>query len=413
MVNEVPFISYSEMLGILENQQNNHLLLGNGFNCSLGINTRYPDIFQQMKNDNPNYVSIINDNFDLEDFIGICKSNIKKENNDYYNFMTTFFHNRIKEDFMKAVTEIVSKEVKNIFQEKNEKIYLLLKQFNTFFTLNYDPFLYQLLMTYKKDDASIKEAIAFKNSLPFVKELMEEEDKKLYDIIKQAYRSGQLTLTIPDNPISINDLNKLTKSQFTQTVKNYLKNSSFSKNQIKKVVDKIWQENNNPNKKVIDSIDDGFSLFDNELIYCHPETQNLFFLHGAFHIYKKGKSIYKITQTSDKALYEKIEEIIENKDENILCIFSDKNKIDEIQNEKYYLNCFNKLTELEGNLVVIGCSFSENDEHIFSQINKSQISHIYVTCFEEQINELSTKLKNYFPSKDFTLVDINTITYNK
>lgn len=412
MDNEISFISYSEMLKTLENNQNNHLLLGNGFNCSLGIYTRYPDIFQQMKIINPNYEKIIDKCFDLEEFIGSCKSQINKDNNKYYDFMTTFFHNRIKEDFMRAVTEIVSKEVKNIFQEKNESIYLLLKNFNNFFTLNYDPFLYQLLMTYRKNDSTEKEALAFRNSLPFVKELMENEDKELYKIISQAYHSGQLTLSISDNTIRIDELNKMKKSQFAQTVNNYLKDRHISKSRIKKVIDKIWEENMNPNKKVIENIDDGFALFDNKLIYCHPETQNLFFLHGAFHIYKKGKLIYKISQTSDKALYEKIEEVIENKDENILCIFSDKNKLEEIKNEQYYLNCYNKLEKLEGNIVVIGCAFSTNDEHIFSQINKSKINNIYVTCFENEQEDFKQKLRKFFPNKRISLVDIKTITYN-
>ena len=412
MDKEVSFISYSEMLATLEHQNNNHLLLGNGFNCSLGIKTRYPDIFKQMKLDNPNYESIINDNFDLEEFIGTCKSNIKQENNNYYNFMTTFFHNRIKEDFMKAVTKIVSKEVKNIFQEKNDKIYLLLKNFTNFFTLNYDPFLYQLLMTYKKDDYTEKEAIAFRNSLPFVKELMDQTNQELYEIIKQAYSNGQLTITIPNKPKIINDFNKLKKNEFKQAVKKYLQNTTYSNSQIQKVVDKIWEENINPNKKIIERIDDGFGLFNDEIQYCHPETQNLFFLHGAFHIYKKGSSIYKITQTSEKALYDKIEEVIENKDENILCIFSDKNKLDEIRQEQYYLNCYNKLEKLEGNLVVIGCAFSTNDDHIFSQINKSKINNIYVTCFENEQEDFKLKLRKIFPNKTINLVDIKTITYN-
>jgi len=366
-----------------------------------------------MKIDNPNYTKIIDDNFDLEKFIGDCKQNINHDNNPYYDFMTTFFHNRIKEDFMKAVTELVSQEVKNIFQEKNENIYLLLKQFNNFFTLNYDPFLYQLMMTYKKDEISEKEAIVFKNSFPFVKDLMENDDRQLFEIIQQAHNSGQLIVTIPNNPRSANDLNKLKKSEFTHAVKSYLRDTHYSDKQIKKAINKIWDEKNNSKRKYIEHVDDGFGLFDNNLIYCHPETQNLFFLHGAFHIYKKGQSIYKITQTTDKALYEKIEEIIENKDENILCIFSDKNKMAEIQNETYYLNCYNKLAELEGNLVIIGCAFSENDEHIFSQINKSKITHIYATCFENEVEGFSKKLKKYFKDKTINLIDIKTITYNK
>lgn len=54
MEKDVSFISYNEMLKQIEGQKNNYLLLGNGFNCSLGIKTKYSDIFKQMKIDNPN-----------------------------------------------------------------------------------------------------------------------------------------------------------------------------------------------------------------------------------------------------------------------------------------------------------------------------------------------------------------------
>ena len=91
---------------------------------------------------------------------------------------------------MKAVTQLVTREEKNIFQEKNEKICLLLKQFDNFFTLNYDPFLYQLLMTYKIEGTEHQQAIAFSNTFPFVKDLMENQDKELFDIIQRAYDTG-------------------------------------------------------------------------------------------------------------------------------------------------------------------------------------------------------------------------------
>ena len=412
MTNEIPFITYQEMLSSIEGHKNNHLLLGNGFNCSLGICTTYKAIFNQMKINNREYESIIGENFDLEEFIGSCKSKIIKENNTNYDFMTTFFHNKIKLDFMKAVTQIVSKDVKNIFKEKNEKIYLLLKNFDNFFTLNYDPFLYQLLMSYKKEDLKEKKALAFTNTLPFVKELMQEEDKKLYDIISQAYESGNLTVVIPNNPKKTNDLNQLKKSEFIQAVNNYLKDKNYTKQQIKRIVDKIWEQKNEERRKFIEKLDDGFGLFGDDLVFRHPETQNLFFLHGAFHIYKRGKSVYKIAQSTEKALYQRIEDIVDNHEENILCIFSDKNKISEVQSDEYYLNCFNKLAELEGSLVVIGCAFSDNDSHIFKQIQNSKINRIYVTCFSSENDKFSKKLRKFFPKKELKLVDVETITYN-
>lgn len=57
-------VKYSEMLSEIENTEN-HLLLGNGFNYSLGVNTGYKNIFEVMKEHNPIYntLNIENNNF--------------------------------------------------------------------------------------------------------------------------------------------------------------------------------------------------------------------------------------------------------------------------------------------------------------------------------------------------------------
>ncbi|MGP1511583.1 MAG: DUF4917 family protein [Treponema sp.] len=412
-INQIRFITYADLLIELESTKpNNHLLLGNGFNLSLGIKTSYKNIFEQMKINNSDYKDVIFDNFDLEEFIGICKSKIDKNDNINYHFMCRFFHNKIKLDFMKAVTQLVTREEKNIFQEKNEKIYLLLKQFDNFFTLNYDPFLYQLLMTYKIKGTEHQQAIAFSNTFPFVKDLMENEDKELFDIIQRAYDTGTLTVDIPNEASKSKDLNNLTKAKFTQEI-NTLLESKYGKQQIKACVDQLWRHKAAAKKEFIDKIDDGFGLFGNELLYQNPQTQNLYFLHGAFHIYKKGKSIYKITQQSEKALYQRIEEIVENGQENVLCIFSDKNKEAEIKGETYFINGLNKLESLEGALVILGSALSDNDAHIFTQIQKSKIHKVYISSFETDINDNMKKAKKWFPEKEIIFFDIKTITYNK
>ena len=207
------------------------------------------------------------------------------------------------------------------------------------------------------------------------------------------------------------DLKNMKKSDFSREIQNYLKDS-YPKKQIQRVVNKIWDEINKKNGKYIENLDDGFGLFGKELVYLHPETQNLFFLHGAFHIYKKGKSIYKITQQSEKSLYHRIEEIVENSEENILCIFSDTNKMQEINQEEYFLNGINRLGEIKGNIVIIGCSFSDNDNHIFNQIKNSGIETIYVAAFKTEMEKISL-IKKLFSNKKIVFFDIETITYSK
>lgn len=404
-------VSYFDVLNDLEvTKPDNHLLLGNGFNLSLGVMTEYDAIFTVMKENNKEYETIIGDNFNLETFIGDCKEQIKKENNPYYEFMRCYFNNKIKLDFMKAVTQIVSNEIKNIYQTKNEDIYLLLKQFTNFFTLNYDPLLYQLMMSYKTKKKT-DSVITFKNTFSFIEDTLDIQSKEIIDVIKKGYNSGILNITVGDQ-IKRLDLGLLKKTVFKNEIQLFF-SGRYTSTQINKAVDRFWEEKDLDKPKVLDNINDGFSLFENELVYTNSEKQNLFFLHGAFHIYRKGKRVKKIIQQTEESLYKRIENIIQNENENIICIFTDKNKYTEISQDDYLINGYNKLKELSGSLLIIGSSLAKNDEHIFSQINKSNVNTIYISSSK---NTKELDLKNaldYFPRKTIILFDWETISFGE
>lgn len=404
-------LTYKEVLKELEQTKpNNHLLLGNGFNLSLGVKTDYNTIYEVMKKNNKDYEGLDTKNFDLEVFIEECKKNIKEENNPYAKFMKLFFHNKIKLDFMKAVTQIVAKEIKKIRQQENEEIYLLFKQFDTFFTLNYDPFLYQLLMSFKKPEKNF--GLAFRNSLPGIKELLGDENNKILKEIEKGYKDGSVTINIDNNPKRI-ELNLLKKADFLNEMKKYYNQVSLK--DLNKIVNYFWEKRDDDKKKIIEKIDDGyrFDLFGNDLIYQNPETQNLYFLHGAFHLYKGRKCIKKITQERDKALYKKIEEVVENADENIICIFSDKNKELEINKNEYLKNGLNKIEKLNGSLVILGSSLADNDSHIFNRISKSRITKIYISSFKKDLEKNSIKANKFFNDKEIIFFDTETISYIK
>lgn len=401
---------YEYVLNELEKSKpNNHLLLGNGFNLSLGVKTDYKSIFERMKKNNQDFETVITQDFDLENFIGGCKDNIKEEGNPHSDFMKRYFHNKIKLDFMRAVTQIVTKEIKNIYQVKNEDIYLLLEKFDSFFTLNYDPFLYQLLMAYKNKDKD--EAVVFKHSLPEMKRMLNEESQKILDEIEEGYENGRLTINISDEP-KVLVLKKLKKADFTSEMKIYFRGRIADKD-IVKVVNYFWEEKDSNEKRVLDKVDDGFGLFGKELRFQNLKTQNLFFLHGAFHIYERGKSIYKITQKSEKALYQRIEDIVEDDEERIICIFSDDGKEEEIRRNDYLNRGLNRLSELDGSMLIIGSSLADNDSHILYSINSSNIDKIYISCSESTIEGVSSSAKKYFPDKHIVFFDQFSISYIK
>lgn len=402
-------VLYTQVLESLESTKpNNHLLLGNGFNLSLGVTTNYDAIFDIMKENNKEYESIIGKNFNIENFIGECKNNIIKDNNPYYEFMNTYFNNKIKLDFMKAVTQIVTKEIKHIYQTQNENIYLLFKQFTNYFTLNYDPFLYQLLMRYKTKENN-DSVLTFKNTLPFIQEELDLQSKEVIDEIKKGHTSGIVNISVGDQIKRLN-LGLLSKNDFIKEMQLFF-SGKYTSSQINKAVNRFWEEKDAESLKVIDNINDGFSLFEKELVYNETEEQNIFFLHGAFHIYRKGKKVKKITQETEEALYKRIENIIENGKENIICIFTDNNKYSEIVADDYLIVGFNKLKELTGSMVILGCSLAPNDEHIFAQIRQSHIKNIYISSSEETYERDFERASNIFPDKTIILFDWKTISF--
>ena len=57
---------------------------------------------------------------------------------------------------MQATHEIVKEEIKNVYAEKNDGVFILLKEFTNYFTLNYDSLLYLLLLKYKPSENNKK-----------------------------------------------------------------------------------------------------------------------------------------------------------------------------------------------------------------------------------------------------------------
>lgn len=412
--NKIILLSYKEVIEKLHDQECN-LLLGNGFNRGLGVNTSYQSIFEKMiENDHGIYKDVAQvvkeSNYDLEIFIGKLIGDIKNEN----EFLKKYIGNKIKYDFMRAAHEIVKSEIKNIYAEKNEGIFLLFKNFTNYFTLNYDSFLYLLLLNFKLEE---KRTIAIQPSLKFIEEDMNEDQNDIYTEIKEARKNGTVSINFSSElePTQL-IMSELTKKHFISDIERYSKkeNKNWKISDIERAVEYILAEEKN--NKILEKIDDGSQqlLFNSktEFIFdSNKATQNLFFLHGAFHIYRDGKKEKKITQKSDKALYERLEEILNNEEKDIICIFQAENKIDEINKSEYLKKSYGKLSELSGCMVIIGCSLSENDNHIYQQINNSKIDKIYISSKEQSKNTDYEKAKTLFGKKKIILFDRETISY--
>jgi len=416
--NEAPLLKYKEVLEKIQGHEN-HLLLGNGFNRGLGVNTSYANIFQKMIENNfglykeaEPLVKECGD--DLERFIGRLVNDIDSGN----TFLKKFVSNKVKLDFMQATHEIVKSAIKNVYSEKHEGIYLLLQCFTNYFTLNYDPLLYLLLLHFKSSKDQNNTALAMQPSLNFIEEDMNERENSIYKEIKHARNNGTLVMSgLDDDSVTTSDFKKLKKTRFISVITEYSEknNKGWKSKDIQKVVNSLLEEEKK--HKFLDKVDDGsrmLSLFGNEnelVFYTASNTQNLFFLHGAFHIYKDGNLVKKITQQTDKALYERLEDILNSDGRDIVCVFQTDNKKDAIYESAYLKKCLNKLNTLSGVMVIIGSSLDDNDDHIFKEINESSIDTLYISTLDESKNKMHESAIKKFPAKSVHLFDALSISY--
>ena len=404
----VDLITYDELLEILENSNSNHLLLGNGFNNSLGIGTNYSQIFKQMKKEYPNYKEIENvlkkNNYDIEWLILHLKEKIE-DNSD--KFLYQYIERKVKFDFMKAANEIVQDSIKSVYKEKNGDIHILLDNFTNYFTLNYDPFLYLLLLKFKKSDIAENYAVGVQNTFSFIQDDLDNAQNEIYEKIKEARQNGTLNTNIGNVSKTI-DLSKSNKTYFQSSITKHFSDENWSNNDIKIVCNKIWEDENNEPKL---SVNDGF-LNDN---YILNNNQNLYFLHGAFHIIEKNKKIKKIKSTQNEAFCRKLEDAISSENNEIVCIFTNdsEDKKKHIEKNSYLNKCFMKLSMLHGNLVILGSSLAKNDQHIFNQINKSSVDNIYVSSCEKSKMDDYQKALELFKDKQVVLFDYTTISYTR
>lgn len=409
-------ITYKELLEAIADKEN-HLLIANGFNRGLGVNTSYSAIFEKMIDNNDIYKeaqsSFVECGYDLEVFLGKLEASIIGN-----TFLRKYIKNNIKLDFMRATHDIVKSKIKNIYSEKNEGIFILLKNFSTYFTLNYDSFLYLLLLKYKPLEDNTNNTIVFEPTINFIEDDCDVKANNIYTEIKKARQEGVLKITInnENNDVFEKSLGKLPKTHFITEVKAYSKNNNkgWKDRDIKRVVELIIKEE--IENQVLQKVDDGsrqLGLFDGQpqYIFEDRETQNLFFLHGAFHIYRDGQLYKKIIQQTDKALYDRLEEILNNDNQEIVCVFQHDNKIDVIDDNEYLSNCFKKLEYLSGNIVIIGSSLADNDKHVFSRINNSNIDTVYVSAIEKEEKTIRDKAEVMFPAKNIHIFNAETISY--
>jgi len=410
--NQIELKQYQEVRAEWQKSQQRHLLLGNRFNQLLKVYTDYENIFDHMKKIYWRYEDI-QDVFENE-----CNRNIEKlpealKKDAAGNFLPDYIQEKVYSDFRKALFTIIASRVAYIYKAKNQVIHALLDGFVNYFTLNYDPFLYQLLMKFEVSD----------NQPTFQSLLDEAEDPRIYEKISEAYNKRIVSVSVSDDEQS-HEITGGPKNPFTVDMNRYLR-PNWSDKEIGLALKNFYKflggEKNRTDRvnELLLWFNDGWATGPKSPDKPYnPQGQNLFYLHGAFHIYQDSKGIYKSIRQGTKSLYAMIEENLSSDENEIVWVFRGEDKLREIEKNDYLRTGYQKLSKLNGALVIIGCALAENDTHIFKQINDSQVDSIYIASShtrDKRSNKGWSQLhyaraSKYFPNvKTITLFDWETI----
>jgi hypothetical protein len=113
-------------------------------------------------------------------------------------------------------------------------------------------------------------------------------------------------------------------------------------------------------------------------------AQNVFYLHGALHLFDAGHELKKYTwKNTGIPLIDQIRSALSN---NLFPLFvsegESRQKVEKIRHSDFLTRGHRSLGEIGGTLFVYGLSMSENDDHIVRRIEKnSKLTHLCVGLY--------------------------------
>lgn len=125
---------------------------------------------------------------------------------------------------------------------------------------------------------------------------------------------------------------------------------------------------------------DGFSRDTGILEWTGGTGQNLFYLHGALHLYHQHTSIEKIAYLNGVLRDQVRERITDGKFPMIVSEGSSHQKLERIESNKYLMHAYSNLQNASGSLFIHGHSMSDNDDHLWNAIkNNANIDKLFIS----------------------------------
>lgn len=113
------------------------------------------------------------------------------------------------------------------------------------------------------------------------------------------------------------------------------------------------------------------------------DSQKIFYLHGALHIFDGGTEIKKYTWVNTGIPL--IDQIREALQQNLYPLFvaegDSAQKLTRIKHNEFLGRAYRSFAKIGGGLYVYGHSMAENDEHIIRLIEKNKVTHLFVGLY--------------------------------
>lgn len=104
----------------------------------------------------------------------------------------------------------------------------------------------------------------------------------------------------------------------------------------------------------------------------NSDTQSIYYVHGALHLFDTGLYIVKEEYTDEHVLLDNIKARMEKKEYPIFVTAGNgEEKLSHIRHNSYLTYCYDSLSNISGSLICFGFGFGNYDEHIIAALNKA------------------------------------------
>jgi hypothetical protein len=126
------------------------------------------------------------------------------------------------------------------------------------------------------------------------------------------------------------------------------------------------------------------------------DRQNVFFLHGALHIFDAGHEIQKYTWVNTGVpLIEQVRDALER---NLYPLFvsegDSRQKLSKIKHSDFLARTYRSFAKIGGALFVYGHSFAPNDEHVLRLIEKNKCSQLFVGLYGDPDSPANRRIRD-------------------